>query len=116
MRISSTRNYQTAYGLEVDENTCAGVVGLSRISSILDNGEGRRNQKLAFGDFPFAPSLPPPTICRTLALACRMALLPCYAKSAPLPPNNKAGYTATEVACVWAGAIFEVTRSFGQEQ
>ena len=60
MRISSTRNYQTAYGLEVDENTCAGVVGLSRISSILDNGEGRRNQKLAFGDFPFAPSLPPP--------------------------------------------------------
>ena len=29
---------------------------------------------------------------------------------------NKAGYTATEVACGWAGAIFEVTRSFGQEQ
>ena len=23
---------------------------------------------------------------------------------------NKAGYTATEVACGWAGAIFEVTR------
>ena len=29
---------------------------------------------------------------------------------------NKAVYTATEVACEWAGAIFEVTRSFGQEQ
>ena len=30
--------------------------------------------------------------------------------------NNKAGYTATEVVCGWAGAIFDVTRSFGQEQ
>ena len=30
--------------------------------------------------------------------------------------QNKAGYTATEVACGWAGAIFEVTRPFGQEQ
>ena len=30
--------------------------------------------------------------------------------------GNKAGYTATEVACGWAGAIFEVTRPFGQEQ
>ena len=29
---------------------------------------------------------------------------------------NKAGYTATEVARGWAGAIFEVTRPFGQEQ
>ena len=29
---------------------------------------------------------------------------------------NKAGYTATEVACGWAGAIFEVARPFGQEQ
>ena len=29
---------------------------------------------------------------------------------------NKAGYRATEVACGWAGAIFEVTRPFGQEQ
>ena len=29
---------------------------------------------------------------------------------------NKAGYTATEVACGRAGAIFEVTRAFGQEQ
>ena len=29
---------------------------------------------------------------------------------------NKAGYTATKVACGWAGAIFEVTRPFGQEQ
>ena len=25
---------------------------------------------------------------------------------------NKAGYTATEVACGWAGAVFEVTRTF----
>ena len=30
--------------------------------------------------------------------------------------NNKAGYTATEVACGWAGAIFEADRPFGQEQ
>ena len=30
--------------------------------------------------------------------------------------KNKAGYTATEVACGWAGAIFEVTRPFGQGQ
>ena len=30
--------------------------------------------------------------------------------------ENKAGFTATEVACGWAGAIFEVTRAFGQEQ
>ena len=29
---------------------------------------------------------------------------------------NKAGYTASEVACGWAGAIFEVTRPFWQEQ
>ena len=29
---------------------------------------------------------------------------------------NKAGYTATEVACGWAGAIIGVTRPFGQEQ
>ena len=29
---------------------------------------------------------------------------------------NKAGNTATPVACGWAGAIFEVTPSFGQEQ
>ena len=30
--------------------------------------------------------------------------------------RNKAGYTATEVACGWEEAKFEVTRSFGQEQ
>ena len=30
--------------------------------------------------------------------------------------GNKAGYTATPVACGWAGAIFEVILSFGQEQ
>ena len=30
--------------------------------------------------------------------------------------ENKAGYTATEVACGWAGAIFEVKRLFGREQ
>jgi len=30
--------------------------------------------------------------------------------------KNKAGYTAIEVACGWAGAVFEVTRAFGQEQ
>ena len=30
--------------------------------------------------------------------------------------ENKAGYTATPVACGWAGAIFEVSGAFGQEQ
>ena len=30
--------------------------------------------------------------------------------------QNKARYMATEVACGWAGAIFEVTKPFGQEQ
>ena len=30
--------------------------------------------------------------------------------------NNKAGYMATQVACGWAGAIFEVTRPLGKEQ
>ena len=30
--------------------------------------------------------------------------------------DNKTGYTATEVACGWAGATFEVTGPFGQEQ
>ena len=30
--------------------------------------------------------------------------------------RNKAGYTALPVICEWAGAMFEVTRSFGQEQ
>ena len=29
--------------------------------------------------------------------------------------RNKAGYTATQVACGWAGAIFEVASSFGKE-
>ena len=29
---------------------------------------------------------------------------------------NKARYTVTPVACWWAGAIFEFTRAFGQEQ
>ena len=37
---------------------------------------------------------------------------PCLGKD----NGNKGGYTATEVACGWAGAIFEVTRPFGQEQ
>ena len=30
--------------------------------------------------------------------------------------GNKAGYTATKVAYGWVGAIFEVTRPFGQER
>ena len=30
--------------------------------------------------------------------------------------GNKAGYTATPVACGWAGAIIEVSGAFGQEQ
>ena len=29
---------------------------------------------------------------------------------------HKAGYTATAVACGWAGAVIEVNASFGQEQ
>ena len=29
--------------------------------------------------------------------------------------KNKAGYTATKVACGWAGAVFEVTRPLRQE-
>ena len=29
--------------------------------------------------------------------------------------RNKAGYTATLVACGWAGAVLEVTRASGQE-
>ena len=29
---------------------------------------------------------------------------------------NKAGYTATPVPCGWAGAIIEVSGTFGQEQ
>ena len=29
---------------------------------------------------------------------------------------NMAGYTATPVACGWAGATFEVSVAFGQEQ
>ena len=28
---------------------------------------------------------------------------------------NKAGYTATPVACGWAGAVIELTKAFGQE-
>ena len=30
--------------------------------------------------------------------------------------RNKAGYTATPVVCGWAGAIIEVSGTFGQEQ
>ena len=41
-----------------------------------------------------------------------MDVLHIYAKSY----SNKAGYTATEVACGWAGAIFDITKPFGQEQ
>ena len=29
--------------------------------------------------------------------------------------SNKAGYTATLVACGWAGAVIELTKAFGQE-
>ena len=32
------------------------------------------------------------------------------------PTPNKAGYMATPVAYGWAGAIFEVSGAFGQEQ
>ena len=30
--------------------------------------------------------------------------------------RNKAGYTATPVVCRWAGAVLEVTSSFGRVQ
>ena len=36
--------------------------------------------------------------------------------TAPPSWKNKAGYTATPVACGWAGAVFEVRGAFGQEQ
>ena len=48
-----------------------------------------------------------------------------YMKFNPSSPNfvrgviydNKAGYTATEVACEWAGAVIEIVyKAFGQEQ
>ena len=38
------------------------------------------------------------------------------AKKEKKKEKNKAGYTATPVACGRAGAIFELTRAFGQEQ
>ena len=34
----------------------------------------------------------------------------------PSATSNKAGYTATPVACGWAGAVIELTEAFGQEQ
>ena len=34
----------------------------------------------------------------------------------PRHSDNKAGYTASPVACRWAGSVFEVTWSLGQEQ
>ena len=37
-------------------------------------------------------------------------------KTKPRFAKNKAGYTATQVACGWAGAIFKASPSFGQEQ
>ena len=37
-------------------------------------------------------------------------------REAAIFSKNKPGYTATPVACGWAGTIFEVTRPFGQEQ
>ena len=39
-----------------------------------------------------------------------------YIQREDIIEKNKAGYTATEVTCGWAGAIFELTRQFGQEQ
>ena len=33
-----------------------------------------------------------------------------------IPIYHTCGYTATPVACGWAGADFKVTGSFGQEQ
>ena len=38
MRISSSENSNMEDGFKVDENNFANVVGLSRISLILDNG------------------------------------------------------------------------------
>ena len=48
----------------------------------------------------------------TLTLSARLGNFVQYISKFSI---NKAGYMATEVACGWAGAIFEVTRSFGQE-
>ena len=41
----------------------------------------------------------------------------CTAVSGVMRRKNKVGYTATPVACWWAGAVLEkVIRAFGQEQ
>ena len=48
---------------------------------------------------------------RVASLTLQIMIFGCYHTD-----KNKAGYTATKVACGWAGAIFEVTRPFGQEQ
>ena len=53
-----------------------------------------------------------------------MKITKIYSKGLPLitvdfnlpTSKNKAGYTATPVACGWAGAIIEVRGAFGQEQ
>ena len=37
-----------------------------------------------------------------------------HAETARVPKTNKAGYTATPVTWGWAGAIFEVSKAFGQ--
>ena len=39
-----------------------------------------------------------------------------YHKVKEREKKNKAGYTATPFACGWAGAVIEVTRSFGLEK
>ena len=48
------------------------------------------------------------------AINCNVHLI--YLDGNALFHRNQAGYTATKVACGWAGAIFEVTRPFWQEQ
>ena len=49
------------------------------------------------------------------AFSCKKAALQ-GVKVKQKKKKNKAGYTATPVARGWAGAVIEVTRSFGQEQ
>ena len=62
----------------------------------------------------------------TAAFFQSTSFLTTSSQNQPLPRNgetltlitmlNKAGYTATPVACGWAGAVQKVTRAFGQEQ
>ena len=62
----------------------------------------------------------PDTQCRkqweTMAILIKLGVLNARMSDKISLEYNKAGYTATKVACGWAGAIFEVIKPFGQDQ